>query len=1290
MLQFRMKKYPCILLCVLILHLNYSSCDEKCTNRGVLTKRNFYVGEHDLTFRIEVSKRISHQLVSHIARTLLIEAVGYQHVIFVEQETDNTIRTLQKMSTCESPRKCDEVDVTGPEIMINLELWLYPGFNLETWINTREIEDCGPLGPIGRDGWFIEKSIVDLSWKQNGTIIDHYRAFLNTEVTAIFDLSSDIYVRERANKTCNDLREPEKYGCGPDGFYRPPKCRNTNVKCATILSDYPKSTFTTLTTAIQRYGLYVNIAWLGDEFENSLIKMIGYSKPSERKSILFYHKTPMILSGVNNFTHVTFPDCEDGLEKCEFEVNQLQKVVWKEVKSNAYHAFQVIRAMSFTQEQYHSLLYAYYKGLNRGYSVQRVACDWVIDNEFIWTNWIPVDALNRTTLYIGGIFPITGVYWRQNAVVEAAKMAAKAINKNGTVLGDYHLEILESDGHCATDQVMKSFIHYVKSDTYKTTVGILGPACSDTVEPIAGVANHFNTIIISYSAEGTLFNNQEKYEKYRFFFRTIPENSLFRFVFIKLFKKLGYTRMAALTEEGQKYPEYLSYLQDLMKSHKMTFIENRKFPRERAFTNMSMYLEDLNKKGARIIIGDFYDYAARSVMCTAYKMRMTAVNGYVWFLPSWFPPEWYDTDEMNRKNNATENVPCTTEEMVKAINGHMSLSYKFYGDDDRIMQENITVRQWKEHYTENLISQKKSPSSYGGYAYDAVWVYALALNRLIKENDSNVATIHGERTSRRFVELLRETRFDGVTGPLFFQNGSRVSDVLIWQWFNRSRLLIGVYKARTPDEGELELNETKIKWLTPDGQKPEDGSKEYEDCAVPRLKRFLGNVNCETAKIVANVIGSVTFAVLVVIGIILYKRRYDKRLRNTEKRMKELGLFGLNGVPYSLDEWEMPRDNIVLNRKIGEGAFGTVYGGEALAGKKGWIAVAVKTLKRGSKIEEKLDFLGEAEIMKQFEHINIVKLVGVCTTEEPIYTVMEFMLYGDLKTYLLSRRHMASEKDRWKNEEVSDRRLTNMALDIARGLSYLAERKFVHRDLACRNCLVNTSRSVKIADFGMCRRMYDSDYYRYNKKGILPIRWMAPESLIDFIFTTMSDVWSYGVVLYEIITFASYPYQGFSQYQVLEHIKSHKTLPVPKGCKPALEALLLRCWSSKPAERPQAAAIVEILATDPELITPCLDVPAASIDLEDTIEELCVKALDGARHSFSSVWPTRKSAIPLDPNHPESFDTTQLVQAGLETVQSMKQTGCKHPFKKTLHESFKKAKRDLRKNSDDLPQTTYL
>ena len=122
-----------------------------------------------------------------------------------------------------------------------------------------------------------------------------------------------------------------------------------------------------------------------------------------------------------------------------------------------------------------------------------------------------------------------------------------------------------------------------------------------------------------------------------------------------------------------------------------------------------------------------------------------------------------------------------------------------------------------------------------------------------------------------------------------------------------------------------------------------------------------------------------------------------------------------------------------------------------------------------------------------------------------------------------------------------------MALDVARGLSYLAELKYVHRDVACRNCLVNSTRVVKLADFGMTRPMFENDYYRFSRKGMLPVRWMAPESLADGLFTPMSDIWSYGVLLYEMITFGSFPFQGLSNNQVMEHVKAGHTLTIPSG-----------------------------------------------------------------------------------------------------------------------------------------------
>ncbi|CAG2057754.1 unnamed protein product [Timema podura] len=348
--------------------------------------------------------------------------------------------------------------------------------------------------------------------------------------------------------------------------------------------------------------------------------------------------------------------------------------------------------------------------------------------------------------------------------------------------------------------------------------------------------------------------------------------------------------------------------------------------------------------------------------------------------------------------------------------------------------------------------------------------------------------------------------------------------------------------------------------------------------------------------------------------------------------MKSLGLDLVSAANMKdLDKWEIARDKVVINRyldytnveilkpsvhekNLADKAFyeedeDSADNKEENEGEAGMkkrdeiVAVAVKTLKTGSTTEEKLDFLSEAEVMKRFEHKNIVKLLGVCTKNEPVYTIMEFMLYGDLKTFLLARRHLVNEKISEESDEISSKKLTTMAMDVARALGYLAELKYVHRDVASRNCLVNANRVVKLGDFGMTRPMYESDYYKFNRKGMLPVRWMSPESLALGIFTPSSDVWSFGVLLYEIITFGSFPFQGLSNNQVLEHVKVWQHTDNTIRSKAALyqrEGLIQSCWNNDHKKRPQASEIVEFLANNPRLLTPCLDIPLSSVQMEDT------------------------------------------------------------------------------------------
>lgn len=343
----------------------------------------------------------------------------------------------------------------------------------------------------------------------------------------------------------------------------------------------------------------------------------------------------------------------------------------------------------------------------------------------------------------------------------------------------------------------------------------------------------------------------------------------------------------------------------------------------------------------------------------------------------------------------------------------------------------------------------------------------------------------------KLAAIINQMDFQGVSGRIQFNGGgSRFTDINILQWRKNEFDLVGTYKPkihnRTIVSGDLNLN-TRIRWAS--GGVPTDGR---EICLLKAVADAFGT-DCQMIQTMVFVI--ISFIIIFACSglyFMIWKKKYDKKLEESTQIMANYGLV-VKGI--ELTKWEVPRENVVINRKLGEGAFGTVYGGEALISEtKGWEAVAIKTLKAGSNAENRLDFLAESETMKRFEHKNIVKLLAVCLQSEPLYTIMEYMLYGDLKTFLLARRHLVN--DRLSDDsDVSPKRLTLMALDVARGLSYLASKNYLHRDVACRNCMINAQRIVKLGDFGMARPTFESDYYRFARKGMLPVRWMSPESI---------------------------------------------------------------------------------------------------------------------------------------------------------------------------------------------------
>ncbi|XP_057582300.1 tyrosine-protein kinase ABL2 isoform X4 [Hippopotamus amphibius kiboko] len=261
------------------------------------------------------------------------------------------------------------------------------------------------------------------------------------------------------------------------------------------------------------------------------------------------------------------------------------------------------------------------------------------------------------------------------------------------------------------------------------------------------------------------------------------------------------------------------------------------------------------------------------------------------------------------------------------------------------------------------------------------------------------------------------------------------------------------------------------------------------------------------------------------------------------------------GVSPIHDKWEMERTDITMKHKLGGGQYGEVYVG---VWKKYSLTVAVKTLKEDTmEVEE---FLKEAAVMKEIKHPNLVQLLGVCTLEPPFYIVTEYMPYGNLLDYLRE----------CSRDEVTAVVLLYMATQISSAMEYLEKKNFIHRDLAARNCLVGENHVVKVADFGLSRLM-TGDTYTAHAGAKFPIKWTAPESLAYNTFSIKSDVWAFGVLLWEIATYGMSPYPGIDLSQVYDLLEKGYRMEQPEGCPPKVYELMRACWKWSPADRPSFA-----------------------------------------------------------------------------------------------------------------------
>uniref|UniRef100_H2Z5L5 receptor protein-tyrosine kinase n=1 Tax=Ciona savignyi TaxID=51511 RepID=H2Z5L5_CIOSA len=289
-------------------------------------------------------------------------------------------------------------------------------------------------------------------------------------------------------------------------------------------------------------------------------------------------------------------------------------------------------------------------------------------------------------------------------------------------------------------------------------------------------------------------------------------------------------------------------------------------------------------------------------------------------------------------------------------------------------------------------------------------------------------------------------------------------------------------------------------------------------------------------------------------------------------------------------QWELKREDILLHERIDEGFFGQVFRADLIrcnGGRKEKIDAAVKMLKNTRTEKDMLDLLTEMDQMKRIgKHKNIVNL-GVCTQNSILWLVTEYAQKGNLRDYL--RRNRPSEMQYQftnpdpnappppRDEPLTYHALMSAAHQVARGMEYLSQKKCIHRDLAARNVLVTDEFVMKIADFGLARDVRCNDYYRKQTRGHLPYKWMAVEAMADNIFTPATDVWSFGVLLWEIFSLGGSPYPGVKTHDLVRFLRSGDRLEQPQFASSELYRLMRDCWEESPNRRPKFRQLVEDL-----------------------------------------------------------------------------------------------------------------
>lgn len=327
----------------------------------------------------------------------------------------------------------------------------------------------------------------------------------------------------------------------------------------------------------------------------------------------------------------------------------------------------------------------------------------------------------------------------------------------------------------------------------------------------------------------------------------------------------------------------------------------------------------------------------------------------------------------------------------------------------------------------------------------------------------------------------------------------------------------------------------------------------------------------------------VAIVVLVIVAIAkrkgLFKKEEEEEVFYRLERAKTSNEYTelLQRVDPVLKPKEISHDKVTLQEELGKGQFGIVYKGLVfgLNGLQDNVEAAVKTTKDGAFDDVKEDLLDEMKLMIQLgSHPNLMTLLACCTQREPYFLITEFMQYGDLLNFLRKCR----ERENWEKDNIynlGEMEQLGIGHQIAKGMAYVQDQRFYHGDLAARNVLVGRGLTVKISDFGLADDIYSRGYKRREQEQKIPIKWCSIEAILNGICSSEGDVWSYGVVLYEVFTLGGTPYPGIAGRLLVAQLKEGFRMEQPEGCPDDIYNVMLQCWQEDPMSRPRFQTIVE-------------------------------------------------------------------------------------------------------------------